>query len=104
MKLSIICLSLILLTGCDDFPAIKPQERCGVVLEEKVNDGQTDYYSGHCRCHLYAWTRDGIGRITESTNKPLNYCDKLIGYGPKATGDIYQWQESIRLWLIRHER
>ena len=100
----IICLSLVFLFGCDGFPTIKPQERCGLVLDQVVSEGGEDYYSGHCRCHLYSWSRDGIGRISESENKPLNYCDKMLGFKPKESAIIYEWQESVRLWLIRHDK
>lgn len=81
------------LSSCkDDFPTIQPQERCVVVL----SDG------GRCRCHMYSWSITGIGRITESTNKPLEYCDKLVGFKPESSVKIYEWEESIRLWLNRH--
>lgn len=85
---------IVFLSSCkDDFPIIKPQERCVVVLEE----------SQYCRCHLYSWSKEGIGRISESVNNPIEYCNKLIGFSPESSLKIYEWQESIRLWLKRQE-
>lgn len=104
MKLWTIFLSLILLTSCDDFPGILPQERCFVVLDQEQIIQDIPFYSGHCRCHMYQWGEHHIGRITDSVNKPLNYCDKLGGFGPDSTGAIYSWQEAVRLWLIRHKK
>jgi hypothetical protein len=93
------------LSSCkDDFPAIKPQVRCvNVLLDEKNIDGVL-YYSGYCRCHLYAWTLDSIGRVGESTDYELLKCNKLIGFEPDTYGTIYMWWESIRLWLVRHSK
>ena len=101
MKPLIICLSIFLVSCKTEFPAIAPQERCFVVFGEAVDDGEKKYYSGHCRCHLYEWTSSHIGRITESVNKDILYCDKLGGFRPDELGAVYTWQESIRLWLKR---
>lgn len=104
MKLSILCLSLFL-GGCGDFPTILPQERCFVVLDElSVIIEGVSYSSGHCRCHMYEWTESHIGRITESVNHELNYCDKMGGYNPQSTANIFTWQEEIRLWLKRKQK
>ena len=92
----IICLSLFLM-GCNEFPSIQPQERCFVILNTTLDDS-------HCRCHMYEWTKDHIGRITESENKPITYCDKMGGFKPDETGRIYEWQESIRLWINRQNK
>lgn len=83
----------------DDFPVIEPQLRCVVILTEKSDNG----FNGYCRCHLYQWGIDGIGRISESTNHPIDKCDKLVGFLPDSNATIYGWQESIRLWLKRHQ-
>lgn len=84
---------IIFLSSCkDDFPTIQPQERCVVILGDNAR----------CRCHLYSWSITGIGRITESVNKPIGHCDKLMGFSPESSVKIYEWEESIRRWLNRH--
>ena len=95
LKLILIGLSTILIS-CQGIPTIKPQERCVVVLESDV--GQ------YCRCHMYEWTSSHIGRITESYDKEIMYCNKLVGFSPDSTGAIYTWQASVRLWLKRQSR
>ena len=104
-SLILILLSTILISSCkDDFPSIKPQQRCvNVLLEEKIIEG-VPYYSGYCRCHLYAWSIDSIGRVGESTDNELLKCNKLIGFEPDVYQEIFIWWENIRLWLKRHQK
>lgn len=101
----ILTLLLTTLTSCkDDFPAIKPQVRCvNVLLDEQVING-VSYYTGHCRCHLYAWSIDSIGRVGESVNYDLLKCNKLIGFEPDTWTEVWTWWENIRLWLVRHSK
>jgi hypothetical protein len=97
-------LLIIFLSSCkDQFPAIKPQIRCvNVFLEERIIDG-VQFNSGYCRCHLYEWSMDRIGRVSESEDYPMSKCNKLIGFEPDTYVSIYTWWESIRLWLNRHK-
>lgn len=96
----LILLSINFLSSCkDDFPTIQPKERCVIVLTEKSEDS----FKGYCRCHLYNWSSESIGRITESQNFPIDKCNKLVGFNPDNSTEIYNWQESIRLWLLRHQ-
>lgn len=95
-KQILILLLIIFLNGCNGFPTIQPQERCVAVLES--DQGQ------YCRCHMYEWTSSHIGRIAESVDHDVMYCNKLIGFSPDSTGNIYTWQESIRLWLNRKQK
>ena len=88
-----LLLILFLSASCNSFPTITPQERCVAVLESDV--GQ------YCRCHLYGWSQEKIGRIGKSVDHDIMYCNKLIGFSPESTGNIYLWQEKVRLWLIR---
>jgi hypothetical protein len=98
MKLLTICLSVLILASCKSgFPTIEPQERCFMVLETELD--QT--YTGYCRCHMYQWSSSYIGRVSESVNHELSYCDKMGGFSPESVGNIYIWQEDIRLWLNR---
>lgn len=96
LKKILILASTIFLSSCQEFPTIKPQERCVVVLMDTIDES-------YCRCHMYSWTGDGIGRITESINYELMKCNKLIGFNADSTLEIYTWQESIRLWLKRRQ-
>lgn len=96
LKLILILALIICLSGCQGIPTIAPQERCIVVLESDV--GQ------YCRCHMYEWTSAHIGRITESYDKDIMYCNKLVGFSPDSTGAIYTWQEQIRLFLNRQTK
>lgn len=101
----IIFLSLFLV-GCTDFPIILPQERCTTILdtEHSTTMNGEDYFKGVCQCQMYSWSRDFIGKIGKPTTRPLLYCDKNTGFNPASIGNIYVWQESIRLWLIRKEK
>lgn len=87
----------IFLSGCDDFPVIEPKERCTIVLMDTIEES-------YCRCTLYGWSREEIGPIGDSSNYPINKCNKFTGYSPEDYTDIYLWQDSVRLWLIRQEK
>lgn len=91
LKLTLIPLSIIFLSGCNGFPTILPQERCVIVLESDQGS--------YCRCHLYEWSKDHIGRISDSVDHEIKYCDKLIGFRPDTYGRVYTWWEEIRLWV-----
>ena len=93
LKKILTLLLITFLSSCNNFPTITPQERCVVVLESDI--GQ------YCRCHMYQWNSDTIGRVGDSYDKDIMYCNKLIGFSPDATGEIYKFQESMRLWLKR---
>lgn len=102
LKLSqiLILLLTICLSSCDDFPSITPKERCVIVLLPEIPTMDESY----CRCHLYQWSSENIGRISESVSHPINYCNKLIGFNADDSLAIYTWEESIRLWLLRHKK
>lgn len=90
-------LLIIFLSSCkDQFPSIEPQTRCVVVLQSTLEES-------YCRCHSYEWTIVRIGRVGESTNYPIQKCDKLIGFEPDVYVNVYTWWEDIRLWLNRHK-
>ena len=92
LKPLLMLLTIIFLNSCDTFPTIGPKERCLVDLASE---------EPHCRCYLYQWNSDTIGKIGPAYDKEIMYCDKLIGYNPEDTTAIYEWKESIRLWLKR---
>lgn len=99
-----LLLTLFLSVSCNDkFPSILPQNRCvSVLLDEKIIEG-VPYYAGYCRCHLYEWTIDHIGKVSDSVDYELKSCDKLIGFQPDTYQKIWSWWEEIRLWLVRKQ-
>lgn len=102
-KLILLLIILSSVIGCKkDFPQINPQLRCVNVLEKEVEIDGEKFYSGHCRCHLYEWNIQNIGRVGESGNFELKKCDKLIGFEPDTWVVVWTWWENIRLWLIRN--
>jgi hypothetical protein len=103
LKMKLILPLMILISGCNEFPVITPQKRCVNVLLEEVVINDISYRSGYCRCHLYEWSRDRIGRIGDSTNFPMSKCDKLIGFEPDTYANVWTYWESIRLWLKRQK-
>lgn len=111
MKPSIIFLSIFLASCKTEFPTISPKEKCYVVLDGRLDQGLAELlkdspplYTGHCRCFLYEWAEQHIGRISDPVNYDLEKCDKMGGFAPKENAEIYSWQEEIRLWLIRMKK
>ena len=103
--LRIICLSL-LLSSCNNFPTILPQERCFTLLDTENIEIFKDepYYKGVCQCQMYEWNSGHIGKIGQPTTRQLLYCDKFAGFSPDSTGNIFKFQEEVRLWLIRNKK
>ena len=96
----LLILLLISSPSCkEQIPTIQPQKRCVVVFTSR----EYDKVGGYCRCHQYEWTLEHIGRVGESTDYPLEECDKLIGFQPDTYEVIWSWWESLRLWLNRHK-
>ncbi len=76
-------------------------ERCFTSLEREVIIGETKLYAGTCICHTYR-VGDVIGRITESEEKPLLYCDKIGGIKNYAT-TLYLYLEEWRIYLLQQK-
>ena len=36
-----------------------------------------------------------VGRVSESVNRPLEYCDKFIGFSPDTWIDSVLWHEEV---------
>lgn len=104
LKLKLILPLIIFLSGCNEFPKIKPQLRCvNVFLDEVLVDGVA-YRSGYCRCHLYEWNSNRIGKVGPSEDYDQLKCNKLVGFEPDSWEKIVTWWESIRLYLIRQKK
>jgi len=77
---SVIALSTIYLNGCATviLPTRDDHERCvaNIIIPLKES---------YCRCHTYRWSPEKVGRVSESVNKPIEHCDKLIGKSPQET-------------------
>ena len=82
MTLLIISLSL---TACQA-PEVRPFRRCVIVLPQ-------ENITGKCRCHMYEVTPDNVGRISDSIDLPLEYCDRgvVIPLGDDTEDDKPWW-------------
>jgi len=88
----ILCLSL----SCKKMPLLgTPIERCGTFMEEV----EEDLYVGKCRCHEYEITLKNIGRISESVDHPLSYCNKAIVFKASSSwAELRAWIEALVFW------
>lgn len=92
MRVISIVLLMISLESCRNIPTLRePLERCGLFIE-RIDENS---FYGKCRCHLYEITPDNIGRITESIDYSLDYCDRHVTF--KASG---AWTQ-LRVWFER---
>lgn len=87
MKL-ILMLLLIISSSCQTFPKVKVLERCVISVD-----------SNKCRCHSYQISEKNIGRVSESIDRSIEYCDKLIGFRAESWTELRVWFEEIYLWL-----
>lgn len=90
--------STIFLSSCApiEIPTLeKPIERCALFLEEI----EESIYKGKCRCHDYEISRDHIGRVTESIDMPLSYCNKFVALRPSTSwAELRTWFEALFFW------
>jgi len=85
LKLTLILLLITCLNlGCATvtLPELADHERCVVSIEHDK-----------CRCHLYRVSAKEVGRVSDSYDKPLPYCDKLIGFSPDTWVEYVLWFE-----------
>lgn len=102
LSLKLIALSTIYLSSCVNIPPKRniTTERCVPVIEQIPES--IDRYTGYCRCHKYVMG-DQIGRVSDSYDKPLNYCSKIIGF-PKYVSEVYPYLEEWRVFLLQQEK
>lgn len=90
LSLSLILLSTSL-TSCA-FPELdNPIERCSMFLEEVADN----VYTGKCRCHLFEVTEDHIGRVGESYDESLAYCDRGIIFRSESYLELTAWWKAL---------
>jgi len=88
---SILILCLVFLTSCQA-PEIRDRERCVIVL------GNLNI-SAYCRCHQYKISKDFVGRIGDSYNKKLDYCDRMIGFRPDEWALLNADVKELMEWI-----
>ena len=101
LSLKLIVLSTIYLSSCVGIPPKRfvRTERCVPVIEQIV--GTIDRYTGYCRCHEYQFG-ENTGRVSESYDKPLNYCSKIVGF-PKYVSEVYPFILEWEVFLKQQE-
>lgn len=67
---------------------------CGSVVVERCNVRILD---NKCRCHQYRVERKNPRRVSESTDKPLEYCDNHVSLSPT------DWAELLKI-LVDSEK
>lgn len=91
MKRILILVSTICLNACQAFPTFnrgKTVERCALFIESE--------YVSKCRCHDYDPFK---GRMSESVDRPIEYCHKFIAFSPDDWGKFVKWFGDIDAWI-----
>jgi hypothetical protein len=89
--IALLIISISFISGCN-FPKLNSEEtveRC--VVSAKFN---------RCRCHLYEISRSNIGRVSNSINRPLSYCEGAVAFPANEWADIVSWYTEIFEWLF----
>lgn len=76
-------LSTILISGCE-FPRPTPVERC--VISITFNK---------CRCHDYQFYGPDAGRVSNSIDHELSYCDNSVVFRTDAWAEIRAWGDEL---------
>jgi hypothetical protein len=71
---------------------------CGKVLIPKMDDHERCVVSiefNKCRCHIYRVAPEFVGRVGNSYDKALNYCNNLVGFKPSVWVEYVLWFEEV---------
>lgn len=104
LKLSLILMThlTIFLSSCRSMPLLEPDtfEMCSpyIVIAEwkEIIINEEVYYNtyvGKCRCKDFQVSRDNIGVVSASFDRPLEYCSNYIALRPSTA-----WA-SFRIWF-----
>lgn len=94
MKKNLMVISTIFIS-CTSIPLMEePIERCSIFLEKQK-----------CRCHKYEISPDKIGRIGESKDYDITYCDKSVVLRPENSWTpLRAWFEELMIFHHQNER
>lgn len=103
MKLILMMGLMGCLNGCQAFPTFNnedPVERCFPYIQA-AGEG---LYSGKCRCHQYLVKNGHVGRVSDSVDRPLDYCHKFASFSPDSWVEFVNWFESIFKYVNRAKK
>lgn len=86
MRMIGILLLITFLSGCTSINLAEKsdEERCVLSVEFQK-----------CRCHQYRVSASQVGRVSESVDRPIEYCEDLVGFQPKAWVRYVIWIEDV---------
>lgn len=108
-------LALLILVSCQSFPQKDRKlvfEQCGVIHAyenvEISRDGAPsaeliiDMRKSTCRCRRYKYSLVFVGPIADSSqDRPIEYCDRLIGSNPENYKAVTDFIQDLRADLDR---
>lgn len=92
MKLISMILLTTCLNACDakdvviTLPYLKNHDRCAPFIQRI---GDTNTYTGKCRCQTYQVAPIYTGPLGESYDMPLEYCSNRVSFKPTVWSDEY---------------
>ena len=71
-------------SGCStvQLPQLADQERCVISIE-----------LNKCRCHQYRVSPEKVGRVSDSVDRPVEYCERFVGFSPDSWVEFVLWLE-----------
>ena len=97
MKNSMMLLiTLYLAVSCSSFPIVEPIEVCAINVKENIKQS-------YCRCAEYDFNYGQLKAISESYNKPIDFCNKHIGMAGQGWIDLIHYIDSIYVWKDKHK-
>lgn len=102
IKTLIVLISVSFLSGCGA-PEIADQEQCSprFAYVDIMGERYIDTKESVCFCRMYRWSRGYVGGVGATTDKPIEYCHKLVGHPPDAYFEVARWYEKMRRFLDR---
>jgi hypothetical protein len=99
VKLAVAIALSLGIVGCRSFPwPNRDAERCTMFINPVIVDGR-ELWEGKCRCHDYRISLVFLGRSSEPTDHPVEYCKRLVGFRPTEWTDYFvSWFEEMQIW------
>lgn len=90
-----------LFPSCRSFP--EPQrfivfEQCSPFIVMK-SETEVDLEQSACFCREYQYSLNQVGAVTDGVDKPLAYCNKIVGPTIEYYGEVTKFLENLRFDL-----
>lgn len=91
---------VIFLSSCQSIDLSLETEQCSPYFVYQLDENQKqtaiDIDKSKCFCRPYHFSKDYVGSKGTTVTKPINYCEKLVGFPVKQYPHVATFWEKVR--------